>query len=160
MSETVRAFEQGDRLAVRRLGWEPLHRALHTWWPQPNPPADAAVMRAYAEALGDEDPAAVMKALRALAGRWRPGPAEIRGWLNAKRADPRSVDVGRARDRSMESDALAAVAAAIDAGEQPCSCGVRRSTWRRAANWVLRCVECGGLEHGQVYAVEDMQEAA
>jgi hypothetical protein len=161
--ELVTAFENGDRLAVRRLGWEPVHRALHTWWPKPNPPADAGLMRSYAEALGDEDPAAVLDALRALSGRWRPGAGEVLGHINGKRDDGASVDAGRGGSPALSPAALQAVAEALARGEEPCSCGMWLPTWLRARDWVLRCPRCDGLEHGQLYACEDaglIREAA
>jgi hypothetical protein len=160
--QLVAAFEAGDHLTIRRLGWWPVWEAANTW-NAPRQTCTAQEFVPFAKLLGYEDPVAVLDAFEALAGEWRPTPAQIKDWLNAGRMNASRVDVGGGRNLTETPEALQAVDAAIRAGEQPCSCGVRSPQWRRDDANVLRCPTCGGLDHGQVYAVEDRdrsQEAA
>jgi hypothetical protein len=150
--EVVAAFESGDELAVRRLGWYPAWEAAATWW-APRQGCTAREFVPYAKLLGDQEPAAVLEALRQLAGDWRPTPAQVRAYLY--RPEPTNVDAGRGRTLAHAPEALRAVAAAHAAGECGCSCGMRRPTWRVDHAHVLRCVACGGLEYGQLFAAED-----
>jgi hypothetical protein len=154
----IAAFETGDQLAIRRLGWWPAWEACSTWW-APRQTCTAMEFVPFAKLLGDEDPEKVLDALRDLCGDWRPTPAQVRGHLHRKTGDESRVDVGRGRDRAGSEEALRAVADAIRTGEQPCSCGRHSPQWRRDDAWVLRCPDCGGLEHGQVYSLEDSEAA-
>jgi len=152
--QLVAACDAGDQLAIRRLGWYEVHEALATW----NAPRQGCTLRQltpYAKLVGDQEPELVLDALRELAGDWRPTPGAVRGYLNAKRGEKHRVDVGRAADPAATEEALRAVAAALDAGEQPCACGFHSAQWRLDDACVLRCPSCGGLEQGQIYAVED-----
>ncbi len=128
----------------------------HTAW-APRQTARAKDMVPYAKLLGDHEPADVLEALEECATAWRPVPGQLKGYLNSKRSDPHRVDVGRGGDLTATAEALAAVAKALRAGEQPCSCGFHSAQWRRDAVYVLRCPTCSGLEPGQVYAVEDAE---
>ena len=152
--QLVAAIDGDDREAITRLGWEPVWRLLATAW-QPKQGCTLSELRPYLELLGDADPAAVVAAIGELAGSWRPLPAEVRGVLNQQRRNASPVDAGRGCDLAGTDEALRAVAAAITAGERPCSCDHHRPIWRRDAAWVLRCRACGGLEHGQLFAAED-----
>jgi hypothetical protein len=117
----------------------------------------------YAKLLKDEIPDQIVNAFRDLGGDWRPTPAPVRAYLNAKRRNAERVDVGRGRDRASTPEAVQATADAYRAGERPCGCHVRRAGWRIDAAGTLRCRTCHGLEYGQVYAAEDaglIREAA
>jgi hypothetical protein len=154
-SELVAAFEANDHDATRRLGWWDLWDHAHSAY-APKQPCRAKDMVPYAKLLGDEDPADILKAFLALAGDWRPTPAQVKGHLNLKRGDGGRVDVGRGRDRASTPEAISATADAYNAGERPCDCHVRRFVWRfDAATGTLRCRTCNGLEWGQVYAAAD-----
>ena len=152
--QLIAACDVGDQLSIRRLGWYEVHEGLATWW-APRQGCTCRQLTPYAKLLGDQPPELVLDALQALAGDWRPTPGAIRGYLNRKRADSTSVDLGRGRDLTITPDALQAVADAIRAGEEPCSCGIHSPQWKRDGASVLRCPTCDGLEQGQVYAVED-----
>jgi len=160
------ACENGDHAAIHRLGWGDVGEVLATGW-APRQTCSMNELKPWAKMLGNEDPVALLSAIDECAGVWRPTPGQIRGHLNAKRDDS-SVDVGRGRDRAGSEEALRAVADAIRSGEQPCSCGYHSPQWRCAAvakkrkgiplcaaDYVLRCPSCDGIEPGQVYAVED-----
>jgi hypothetical protein len=155
--ELVAAFEANDHEAIKAAGWWPVWEMCHTAW-APRQTATAKEMVPYAKLLGDLDPAAVLEALEACAGEWRPVPGQLRGHLNAKDCQS-SVDVARGRDLTATTEALQAVADAIRGGEQPCSCDYHSPQWRRDDAYVLRCPTCNGLETGQVYAVEDREAA-
>ena len=156
--QLVAACDSHDALTWRRLGWEPVARALKDWWPPPlNPPVDWGLLRGYADALGAHPPEDVIEALRARAHRFRPGPADVLAHLNAAGDDSGSrVDVGRGRSREMELDTLGDVAQRRNAGQSGCGCPFHRSQWdREPGTWVRRCPVCGGLEPGQLHAAED-----
>ena len=162
--QLLAACENGDHVAIHRLGWGDVWEVLATGW-APRQTCSMNELKHWAKMLGNEDPAGLLPAIDECAGVWRPTPGQIRGHLNAKRADTSSVDVGRGRDRSSALEAVQAVAEALRAGEQACACGrmpvpdangsLRFPRWRRDAEWVLRCSACGGLEQGQLYAAED-----
>jgi hypothetical protein len=152
--ELLAAIEAGDHQTVHRLGWGDVWEILATGW-APREVCSMNDLKPWVKMLGTEDPATLLEAIQENAGDWRPKPGQIRGYLNRTRSDNHRVDVGRGRDRSSTPEALSAVADAIRAGEEPCTCGpptMRR--WRPDANYVLRCPE-GHLEQGQVYAAED-----
>lgn len=154
--DLVKALEGGDELAVRRLGWWPPYEAFATWW-RPKQSGTAHDFVVFAKLLGNFEPSLVLDAFTALAGDWRPHPAALLGWINKQRTgDESTVNIGRGRDRTSTAEAIVAVARAIDAGEQACACAVRSPKWRCDRDHVLRCPVCGGLEVGQVYAVEDV----
>lgn len=149
----IEALEQGDELGVRRLRWYEPYEAYSTWW-APRQQGTPSGFVVYAKVLGDCDPAAVLNAFRALADDFRPTPAAVLGYLN-RAAGQIDVHLGRGRDRASTPEAIAGVAAAIGAGDGPCSCPVRPPGWRIDPAGVLRCHACGGIEQGQVYAAED-----
>lgn len=163
------ALQTGDEDTVRRLGWSEVIEALHSWW-WSKAAFSLTDFVPYARALGDYSPADVLAALPAVAGKWRPGPGQILGAVRAQHGDGKRIDAGRATDRSRSVAALAAVRAALAAGEQPCQCGcptnrawitddlehrtdARGSFCLPVGAW--RCPTCGGLEPGQVFAAED-----
>lgn len=150
--QVVKAFETGDELAIHRLGWPPVREALATWWALPR----EWTMIAYAKLLGGEDPAKILEALEALAvDKWRPAPPVIRGHLH-RPDDESTVHAGRGRDVYLNDEAVRAVAEALRAGEQGCTCGGwQPSRFPPDAAGVQRCRDCHGLEDGQVYAAED-----
>jgi hypothetical protein len=151
----IAALERNDQDAIRRLGWWDVWEAAATWW-APKQTAKAKDLVPYAKLLKDEIPDQILDAFRELAGDWRPTPAQVRAYLNAKRRNAERVDVGRGRDRASTPEAVEATAEAYKAGERPCDCHVRRMVWRIDAAGTLRCRTCGGLEYGQVYAAEDL----
>lgn len=152
--QIVAAFQDGHDDAIRRLGWWPVWEAVATWW-APRQTCTAREFVPYAKLLGAEDPARVLQALGELAGEWRPHPAAICGHLHRHDTDA-NVNVGRGRDRFSNTDALAAVTAAIADGEPTCTCaGYHPSRYRHDTNSVLRCRTCAGIEQGQVWAAED-----
>lgn len=67
--KVIAAFETGDQLAVKRLGWWDVWEASATWW-APRQVCTAKEMVPYAKLLGSEEPAAVLAALRDLARHW------------------------------------------------------------------------------------------
>jgi hypothetical protein len=150
--EIVVAFETGDELAIRRLGWWEAWQAAAEWW-APKQTCSATEFVSYARLLADEDPIAVLEAFRSLAGEWRPHPAAVYAHLHRSPDEQRNL--GLARDRASTTEALAAAAAAHRTGEQPCSCAHHGPTWRVDMASVLRCPSCGGLEPGQLYQAED-----
>jgi hypothetical protein len=152
--EVVAAFERGDVLGVRRVGWWAVWEAAAQWW-APRQTCTSREFVAYAKLLGDEDPAGVLEAFRALVGDWRPTPAQVRAYLHRPQEES-GVSVGRSRDPAKTDQALRAVAQAALAGEPPCSCDLRRPTWTIDAAGVLRCPACRGLEAGQIYDAEDL----
>jgi hypothetical protein len=154
-SPLVAAFEQNDQDAIRRLGWWEVWEAAATWW-APKQTARAKDLVPYVKLLEAEIPEQVVNAFRELAGDWRPTPSQVRGYLNAQRREHSRVDVGGGPDPASTPEAVQATAGAYNAGERPCDCRVRRAVWRIDAAGTLRCRACGGLEHGQVYAAEDL----
>jgi hypothetical protein len=156
--ELLRACAKGDEVTLRRHGWQPVWRALKSWWPKAFAAED---LRPYIRLLADEPPDHIVGALagwsKTKRGQFRPSPAEIMHALHGEEpgADlgPK-VNTGRGRDRAGTEQALRAVADAMRT-EAPCSCDVRRPTWRIDALGVLRCLACSGLEWGQIYAAED-----
>jgi hypothetical protein len=152
--ELLAAIEAGDHQAVHRRGWGDVWEHLAT----ANLPKQGCTLnelKPYAKLLGNDPAEAILEALDACAGEFRPTAGDVRGYLNRRRGDNDRVDVGRGRDRSSTPEALIAVADAVRAGEQACTCGpptLRR--WRPDAAYVLRCPE-GHLEQGQVFAAED-----
>jgi ribosomal protein L37AE/L43A len=154
--QLVAAFENGDQLGVRRLGWWTIWEAAATWW-APRQTATAKDMVPFAKLLGDEDPAKVLDALRDLAGDWRPTPAQVRGHLHRNDHAEHTVNAGRATDPARDP---AALTAALAAGEHVCECGDPAGrTWRRDQHGVWRCPDCGGIEQGQAWAAEDAHAA-
>jgi hypothetical protein len=87
--QVVAAFEADDQLAIRsprmvgRMG-SPCYVVC--------PRAREAVP--YMKLLADEDPAAVLEALRELAGEWRPHPAAVRGHLHRAHDNEPRVSTG------------------------------------------------------------------
>jgi hypothetical protein len=160
LEEVVAAFENGDELAVRRLGWWEPWSAAATWW-APKQKCTAKQFVPFARVLGDQDPARVLDAFKALAGEWRPSPAHVLGHLNGIDGNRRQTNPAGAGDRPSRPDAIAAVARALAAGEDVCACdgspGARK--WRLDAEGVLRCPNCRGLEQGQAYDAEDLESA-
>jgi len=152
--ELLAAAQAGDHIAIRRGPWSPIHELLAT----ANAPRQSCTLNElvpYIKLLGNEQPEFVLEALEACAGEFRPTAGELRGYLNRRRGDCERVDVGRGRDRSSTPAALAAVAEALRAGEQACTCGPPTlRPWRPDDAYVLRCPQ-GHLEQGQVYAAED-----
>jgi hypothetical protein len=158
--ELLRACAQGDEVTLRRHGWQPVWRALKSWWPKAFAAED---LRPYVRLLAEEPPDQIVEALagwaRTKRGQFRPSPAEVMHALHGDDLAPDlgpKVNTGRGRDRASTDTALRAVADA-SRSEAPCSCAVRRPTWRIDALGVLRCQTCAGLEWGQVYAAEDAQ---
>jgi len=143
--QLVAAIDAGDDAAVKALGWEPVWRALNTWW-APRQTASIRDLRRYAELLGAQPPDSILTVLVELAGDWQPHPAAILGQIRS--VDDRRINPGRGGDPAATPAALAAARAARTAGEPLCNCGRHRSTVRIDAG-VLRCLVCGGLEHGQ-----------
>ena len=162
--QLLAACENGDHAAIHRLGFGDVWEVLHTGW-APRQLCSLNDLKPWIKMLGNEDLDVILGAIEECAGAWRPTPGQIRGHLNAKRSDTGTVDVGRGRDQSSSPEALRAVAKALRAGEQPCSCGrmpvpdangsLRFPRWRRDSEWVLRCSACRALEPGQVYSAED-----
>jgi hypothetical protein len=150
--EVVVAFEAGDELAIRRLGW---HDAWETanWWAPRFPISMKGFVR-YAKALGDEDPAEVAEGFRDLCGEYRPTPAHIRGHLHRPKVDEPKHNAP-CRSPLLKAPAVAAVADARKAGERECECGWHPSRFQHDPADVLRCRDCRGLEPGQVGAAED-----
>jgi hypothetical protein len=152
--QLLAAIEAGDHMAVRRREWGEVWEMLAT----ANAPRQGCTLRElrpYAKFLGNEDPAAILEALEACAGEFRPTAGELRAYLNRRRGNAERVDAGRGRDRSSTLETLAAVADALRAGEQACTCGPPTlRPWRHDESWVLRCPE-GHLETGQIYQCED-----
>ena len=154
--ELLAAAERGDHAAIHRLGFGEVWEILNTGW-APRQVCSMNDLKPWIKMVGNEEPAVLLTAIEECAGAWRPTPRQIRGHLNAKRGESTSsVDVGRSRDRASTPEALAAVADALRAGEQICTCGpptLRR--WRHDETWVLRCPE-GHLEQGQAFQAEDL----
>jgi hypothetical protein len=124
--DLLRACAQGDQLALRRAGWVPVWEALKTWWPKAFASTD---MRPYVALLADEPPDRIVIALEAWIktsrGQFRPSPAEVMHALHGDdetTGDGPSVDLGRCRNPFLSDRAIAAVADALKAGEQPCRC--------------------------------------
>ncbi len=159
--ELLRACARGDELALQRAGWTPVWEALSSWWPKAFSSTD---LRPYVALLVDEPPELILGALqdwtRTKSGQWRPKPAELAHLLRPD-DEPGTVNVGRGHGCHRSDEALAAVAAALAAGEQPCRCGHDKSRYLRQSpskyhpRQVWRCRDCRGLEPGQVHAVED-----
>jgi hypothetical protein len=126
--EVVAAFEAGDELAVRRLGWQDVWEAADQWWR----PRQACSMKQfvwYAKLLGAEDPAKVLEAFTDLCGEYRPTPAHVRGHLHRPKdaAEPerngpsrnpfsRPRPSRRSLTRSRQASANASAAASIRRG--------------------------------------------
>jgi hypothetical protein len=149
---------------VKAAGWWPVWEMCHTAW-APRQTATATEMVPYAKLLGDHDPADVLEALEECSTAWRPVPGHLRGYLNERRGQNHRVDVGRARDRSVSPEAIAAAADALRRGGRVCKCGCPTSRkWLIGTDsGVLRCSTCDGLEQGQLFKAEDaglLEEAA
>lgn len=161
--QVLAAFEDGNVLAIRRLGWWPPYEAANEWW-APKQRCTLQEFVPYVKLLGDEEPAAVVDAFRDLAGEWRPHPAAIRGHIHRNDTDHALGGPGLSRDPASDPEALQAVATAARNGARLCDCGCPTSrTWRINAAGLLRCRDCDGLERGQVYSAEDaglIKEAA
>jgi hypothetical protein len=157
--QVVAAFETDDDLTINQLGWWPVWEALATWWTLPQK-CTRKNMVPYAKLIGGEDPAKVIAALEALAtDKFRPSPSQIRGQLHPTDGDESKVDVGRGRDVYLRDEPVQAVAEALQAGEEGCTCGGWHSSrFHPDASGVLRCRTCHGLEDAQVYAAEDAAE--
>jgi len=153
--DLLRACARGDELALQRAGWTPVWEALSSWWPKAFTSTD---LRPYVALLVDEPPELILGALqdwtRTKSGQWRPKPAELAHLLRPEEQGA-TVNVGRGQGRHRSDAALAAVAAALAAGEEPCRCGHDNSRYRYDPRHVWRCRDCAGLEPGQVHAVED-----
>lgn len=141
--ELIRALERDDEHTVRRLGWAPVYEAASTWW-LPKQPMTMPQFVHYAKALGDHDPAVVLEAFHDTAGEWRPTVGALLGAINTKRDQSKAPTPGRARDKARAPEALAAVAAAIARGEQPCGCNARGSQLLVDAAGVTRCPGAAG----------------
>lgn len=176
--ELVKACEAGDAATVDRLGWSPVYEAASTWW-APRQKITLREFTHYAKALGDEPPEIVLEAFKATAGEWRPTVGALIGAIRQRHA---TAAPGASGDRTARSphttpEALAAVRAAVADGKQSCSCGSPTAiTWipdgletridRKTGKpfkiplGAWRCPRCGGLEQGQVFALEDCEGVA
>jgi len=154
--ELLAAIDAGDHQAVHRRGWSDVWEHLATAY-APRQTCGLNDLTPYIKLLGNEEPADVLEALEACAGKWRPAPGGSAGLLQRQARRECARRCRRGRDRSSSLEALAAVAQAVRRGEQPCTCGpptMRR--WQADAFFVLRCPE-GHLEQGQIYAAEDAE---
>jgi hypothetical protein len=155
--EVVAAFEAGDELAVRRLGWQDVWEfADYAWRPRQSCSMKQFVW--YAKLLGAEDPANVLEAFTELCGEYRPTPAHVRGHLHRPKDAAEPKRNGPTQNPFLKAEAVAAVADALKAGEPECECqGFHPSRFQFDPAGVLRCRDCHGLEPGQVYAAEDAE---
>src|SRR4029077_7906945 len=72
--ELLAACERGDEARIEQLGWRPVLDALRFWPKRLN----GETLSPYCSLLGDEDPAIVAAALKAMAAsEYRPAPAAV-----------------------------------------------------------------------------------
>jgi hypothetical protein len=156
-SELREACDHGDEVVIERLGWRAVLEALRMW-PRRMTWTDLAP---YAIALGDEDPEAIVAAVRGLASsEYRPSASQVFAALEARPAQP---DSGRIRpprpDRAAHTYVAVRMAAA--AGEPICDCHPRLADLLIDRDGVLRCPACRGLEVGQYDgALAELDESA
>ena len=157
--ELLAAIEAGDHMAVRRPEWGEVWEILATA-NAPRQGCTLSELKPYAKLLGNEDPAAIVAALEACAGEFRPTAGELRAYLNRRRGEGHRVDVGRGRDRrrrrrpsprSLTRSVTAARSARV--GRRRCAPGARtrrtccvvpRGTSSRARSTQPRTPGCSG----------------
>ena len=145
--ELMAACAAGDEGRVDLAGWDAVLRALR-WWTKPGRVTLDGTVAPIADAIGDEDPDQIVKALRALLDEleWRPSAAQIRVAMYPPQAPDRA---GRGRTRpDLAPAALQAVRLAAER-EEVCDCFPFAGAVTFDADHVHRCADCGGLELGQ-----------
>jgi hypothetical protein len=146
----MRAAMDNDFDAIRDRGWWPVYTGLSSWW---NRRFEVRALIPFADLLADEDPQAIVAALRALVGGdWPPGAADVyRQVQSDKAAAAQERDAQRPRRGrpDLERSALIRVKFLIDKGERVCACVPRSGTMSIDAAGVIRCPYCEGIDPGQ-----------
>jgi hypothetical protein len=158
----MRAALDMDFDAIRDRGWWPVYTGLSSWW---NRRFDVRDLVPFADLLGDEDPQAIVAALRELVGGdWPPGASDVYRQMQADRAaaaQARDEHRQRRGRPDLERAALIRVRLLIDKGERVCECAPRSGLISIDASGVLRCPLCDGIEPGQAdEAMGDEPDAA
>lgn len=148
--QLIAALERQDQDALRALGW---NRVFLTWtrgWRRRHDPGEYLVLARFA---GDHDPEDVLAAIDRLAidpdlkGN-RPGAGQIAHALGTarERRQPRDHDV---------DVVLRVVRERLESGARACTCPARLPHVR-LENGAVVCVDCGGVDPGQVDAALEM----
>jgi hypothetical protein len=107
----------------------------------------------FAEVAGSAPCSAFMDAIKELAqegSQYPPSPADVARKLRGNDPGARTSFIGvSVRRRDLSSSAMTAVRRAHAAGEEPCRCHPRPTTYRMDSVGVIRCPLCRHIEHGQ-----------
>jgi hypothetical protein len=143
--ELLDACSRGDEARMEQLGWRPVLDALRFWPKRLN----GETLAPYCSLLGDEDPAIVAAALKAMAAsEYRPAPAAVYAHIHGA-ADP-AVQAGSAATRRDHTPAAyQAVLDEVVMGANVCDCVPRSPQVTVDRHGVLRCSECDRLAAGQ-----------
>jgi len=143
--ELLAACERGDEARIEQLGWRPVLDALRFWPKRLN----GETLTPYCSLLGDEEPAIVAAALKAMAAsEYRPAAAAVFAHIHGA-SDP-AVQAGSAATRRDHTPAAyEAVLDEVVMGANVCDCVPRSPQVTVDRHGVLRCAECDRLEAGQ-----------
>jgi len=132
---------------MEQLGWRPVLDALRFWPKRLN----GETLAPYCSLLGDEDPAIVAAALKAMAAsEYRPAPAAVYVHIHGVPDPEPTPQPGQSVPR--RDNTAAAYQAVLDEivmGADVCDCIPRSPQMTVDRHGVLRCSECDRLEAGQ-----------
>jgi hypothetical protein len=141
--ELLEACDRGDEARMEQLGWRAVLDALR-FWPKR---LSGETLAPYCSLLGDEDPALVAAALKALAAsEYRPAPAAVYVHIHGA-PGPGPGEPAARRDNTVA--AYQAVLDEVVMGAEVCDCIPRSPQVTVDRHGVLRCAECDRLEAGQ-----------